>query len=743
MELKPTYTSTIRHIYESKDKLKEYWKQDVRDSIDAFISDSWLDNVFDTRWKETMITYHNSVKNKRRVIGAMDFINEIYKEDKIIVENGVFFQNSRNVYAPTVESEVFLFKERKRVKKKGNYYLTEGNDPVLGAIYDNLQKNIKILMNTYYGVLTNPYSRFFNRDLGDSITCRGRSSISVSGLSIEGAFSKRIPKRIDALFSYWKECVRKDISPDILKEMVDMKFTADDVIQEFNLQDHYALPALQRRLSLYSPTDIAKIIFTNNFKLVSKLPTFKHTVFELFKACEIKQIPYLDPNELPFKKDENDKRIVLEEAKDLLDKIKQITKEVLVGMYWYGGDYLQDKKMIVTNTQQTISNIDRKTIPVIDTDSNFLSYETEFMMIYDIIKEENDNSFELKHHEEDNTFYTISNICATIMMEVIDVALDRYKSHVNIMPEKFDCLKLKNEFLFTKVLITSRKKNYLTVVALKEGKPYPERKLDVKGLPFMKSSVNSNIGDATKGVVNQIMSSEKLALADILQKIRYNTHTILEQHKNQNLLNYCVALKVKTKLEETDKSDYRYKMVTLWNAVCDSGDKIETPASFYSIPISLTEEFKTNYPDIYNKMLIWLDNRNVEMIKLQVKSILEDKENSKYPFIHYLATMYGVAGINTTQDWIDLRKQVMEDIKKSEEKIKSVDLNYMVEDDIDKIAFPVSLEAVPEWIFTCVNSTTSKVIINNLIAPIVQELHLVCPRNSEDKRMVTNILDVY
>ena len=72
------------------------------------------------------------------------------------------------------------------------------------------------------------------------------------------------------------------------------------------------------------------------------------TVFELFKACEIKQIPYLDPNELPFKKDENDKRIVLEEAKDLLDKIKQITKEVLVGMYWYGGDYLQDKKMIVT-----------------------------------------------------------------------------------------------------------------------------------------------------------------------------------------------------------------------------------------------------------------------------------------------------------------------------------------------------------------------------------------------------------
>lgn len=742
MRFEPTYTSTLAHLYSSKEEFRRAWLKDIKDIIGDRLTLESLNEIFDNKWNETTIKYENSVRNNTRILGSMEFIKEVYSNDKIIVENGVLFQNSRNVYAPTVESEIFLFKERKRVKNKGNYYLTEGNDPVLGAIYDNLQKNIKILMNTYYGVLTNPYSRFYNRDLGDSITCRGRSSISVSALSIEGAFSKRIPLRIDALMSYWKDCAKKDIDEEVLNEMIAFNKTTDDVLSEFLLNDHYAVDTLRDRLNEYNNEEIAKIIFTNNFSLFSQLPIFKKNVYELFKLCSVKDIPYLDPNELPFKKDENGNIIKLNEAKLYLDKIKRLTSTVLVGMYWYGGDYIQDKRMLVNNTQQTITNIDRKTIPVIDTDSNFLSYETEFMMCYNIIKELNDGSFELKHHEDDNTFYTISNIVATIMMEVIDVALDRYKAHVNMMPEKFDCLKLKNEFLFTKVLITSRKKNYLTVVALKEGKPYPERKLDVKGLPFMKSSVNTNIGDLTKQVVSEIMSSEKVDLHNILRKIRANADNIVAQHMNQNLLNYCVSLKLKTRLDESDKSDYRYKMVTLWNAV-NKEDHIETPASFVSIPIKITEDFKDLHKDIYDKMINWLENRNVEMINLQLSEILQDKDNKKYPFFSYMVSKFDVSTIRNTQDYINMRKATMDSIKSDKLKIKSENLNYMIEEDIDKIAFPATLEAVPEWIFSCVNPISSKIIVNNLIAPIVQELHLLSPRNSEDKRIVTNILDIY
>ena len=737
-----TYTSKIKKIFESKEKFKQAWKIDVLQNV-GFVNDNILDELFETRWHETMITYENSVRNTTQHIGALKFINEVYDDDKIIVENGVLFQNSRKIVAPTVETEIFLFNERKRVKKKGNYYLTIGNDPVLGAIYDNLQKNIKITMNTYYGVLTNPFSRFYNRDLGDSITCRGRSSISVSALAVEGAFAKRIPKRVDALFTYWSRCINSDIDEDILKEMVSFNYTAEDYIREFNLENHYAIDTIRKRLNEFSKEEIAKIIFKNNFNLFSKLPSFQSVVYELFKMCALKETPFLDPNELPFKK-VDDKKIVLEEAKYYLDRIKHLVTQVLEGMYWYGGDYIQDKKIIVHNTRDTIANIDRFTIPVIDTDSNFLSYETEFRMIYDIIRKLNDGSFTLKESTDDNTFYTISNFCATIMMQVIDVALDRYKSRVNILPEKFDCLKLKNEFLFTKVLITSRKKNYLTVVALKEGKPYPDRKLDVKGLPFMKSSVNQNIGDATKDVVKNIMMKPDTTLQSILEHIRSNSRSILKQHGNdQKLLDYCVTLKVKTTLEETDKSDYRYKMVTLWNSLVKKADKINTPASFYSIPIKITKEFETEYPEEYQKIVEWLEERNVTMIHSQIENIMKDPDSSKYKFISFLGSRYRFSEIDSVDKWNEVREETMKYIKDNKLPIKSANLNIMELKDIDKIGFPVFIQVVPDWLMSIVNDTTSHIIINNLIAPIVQELHLVCPRNSEDKRIVTNILDIF
>lgn len=738
-----TYTSTIQRIYANKENFKNAWKLDVRNTVSGYIPDRLLDEIFELRWRETMITYENSVKNTSQVIGALKFIQEVYGDEKIIVENGVLFQNSRKVVAPTVETEIFLFNERKRVKKKGNYYLTVGNDPVLGAIYDNLQKNIKITMNTYYGVLTNPFSRFYNRDLGDSITCRGRSSISVSALAVEGAFAKRIPERIDALFTYWKRCIETPIEQDLLDEMVAFGFTAEDYIKEFHLENHYMIDAVRRRLNEFTPEEIAKIIFKNNFTLFSKIPSFQATVYELFKLCAVKETPYLDPNELPFKEVDG-KKIVLEEAKQYLDMIKTMVGQVLEGMYWYGGDYIQEKEILVTNTRDTIANIDRYTIPVIDTDSNFLSYETEFHILYNIIKNKNDGSFVLKHHEDDNTFYTISNFCATIMMEVIDVALDRYKSRVNILPEKYDCLKLKNEFLFTKVLITSRKKNYLTVVALKEGKPYPDRKLDVKGLPFMKSSVNQNIGDATKDVVKNIMMKPETQLEDILRHIRANSKEILGQHdNNQKLLDYCVTLKVKTTLPETDKSDYRYKMVTLWNALAKDADKINTPASFYSIPIKITPEFETKYPQEHRKIVQWLEERNVMMMHHQIESIVADKNSSKYPFITFLGSRHRFSEIDSVEKWNIARAETMKYIKDNKLGIKSANLNIMTLEDIDKIAFPVFIQLVPEWLMSIVNDTTSHIIINNLIAPIVQELHLVCPRNTEDKRIVTNILDVF
>ncbi len=49
---------------------------------------------------------------------------KLIKMKRLLVENGVILRNSREIFAPTVESGNYTyFKRRKTVKKLGNYWL--------------------------------------------------------------------------------------------------------------------------------------------------------------------------------------------------------------------------------------------------------------------------------------------------------------------------------------------------------------------------------------------------------------------------------------------------------------------------------------------------------------------------------------------------------------------------------------------------------------------------------------------
>lgn len=750
MQYKPTYTNQmIRKFYKDKARLKEGW---IEDSIkqagkgDTLEIRDKLSKLFEAEFLSSTVTYNNSVEGIDRKIETLQFLSEVFEKDKIIVENGVLFRNSRETFAPSVHAEIYLFNRRKEVKKKGNYYLTEGNDPILGALYNELQKNIKILMNTYYGVLTNPYSRFYNRDLGDSITCRGRSSISVSAMSLEGAFSKRIPYRIDALMYYISKASECDVDEDILKEMVEFGFTADDFIREFNLDDHYALPYIREKVDSLDNVQLAKLIFKNNFNLFLKIPRIQYLFRELYTVCTSEEIPFLDPNEPPFIKTEVDGKDVYTFAtgtKEMLEEIKLHTAQVLEGLYWYGGDYSPEKRKKTKNLQETIQNIHRNTVVLIDTDSNMINYNTEFKKIQSLFGDIDDT-----HMTDDNKYFTISNMCATVICEVIDSALNRYKDHVNILPEKSKCLKLKNEFLFSKFLLTSRKKNYVSIVRLCEGKAYPAPKLDVKGLVFTKSSVNATIGEKVEFIVDAIMKTENLDMREILRYVRQYTDEVSDSHKTRELLEYCVTLKIKTKMEDTDTSDYRGKAISLWNAIAkNESEIIVPPAAFYAVPINLCkrEELRDKYPEEISKIEKWIDDRNVEVINEQITNIICDEKNKKFFFIKFIYDNYydRLQDMKCADDWSSIRKDAMTRIKTEKLGIKSQNVNFLDIEEINKIAFPLTLTTPTDFLLDIVEPLESSILVNSLSAPVLQELHITCPRNKSDKRLVTNILDVF
>jgi uracil-DNA glycosylase family 4 len=68
--------------------------------------------------------------------------------------------------------------ENRKVYKKLKF---EAKNPTEKKVYDNKQWALKILANSLYGVLLNEYFRFYNLDLGRSVTLSGQEAIRFAG----------------------------------------------------------------------------------------------------------------------------------------------------------------------------------------------------------------------------------------------------------------------------------------------------------------------------------------------------------------------------------------------------------------------------------------------------------------------------------------------------------------------------------------------------------------------------------
>jgi hypothetical protein len=93
-----------------------------------------------------------------------------------------------------------------------------------------------------------------------------------------------------------------------------------------------------------------------------------------------------------------------------------------------------------------------------------------------------------------DTKFTLANLAIFILDKVIDYSLDIYKDRVHIPEEKKWRVAMKNEYFYSSFSLTSRKKNYAALKDIQEGVVFKKPKLDVKGLMFIKSVVNGNLG---------------------------------------------------------------------------------------------------------------------------------------------------------------------------------------------------------------------------------------------------------
>lgn len=111
----------------------------------------------------------NSRSLKIKTMG--DLYSFVHEYNLTFSGNGIFYKKDEKGLIPKIIE--YLFEKRTQFKDLRDKYIDE-NDKEKADYYDNEQWKTKIVLNSIYGVLTNKYFRFFDKDNAQSITLTGR-----------------------------------------------------------------------------------------------------------------------------------------------------------------------------------------------------------------------------------------------------------------------------------------------------------------------------------------------------------------------------------------------------------------------------------------------------------------------------------------------------------------------------------------------------------------------------------------
>ena len=192
---------------------------------------------------------------------------------------------------------------------------------------------------------------------------------------------------------------------------------------------------------------------------------------------------------------------------------------------------------------------------------------------------------ELKELNMEHFSHTCVYVMCYQLSKMIRQTLYNYLSNCNVPDKTIPILDMKNEYLFSSMLITDVKKNYATIVEYKEGKPM-FGKPDYKGLPITKSSSNRVASERFKEILeNDILNNiDNVSVIDIIVKLNEFQNQIKNSLQNgENTFLKPVRIKDIQAYDDPLKvSGLRGALI--WNELYKDNEII-LPDSFYLIKL--------------------------------------------------------------------------------------------------------------------------------------------------------------
>lgn len=689
-----------------------------------------ISRLFDDTFFENKITLYKSDTGLMTEVNPYDFMRDALTR-YITVENGAFYLK-HSLYRNPLIKTYFLLRERRSSHKVLQHKAEEIGDTTAASFHELEQSNIKLIMNTLYGILINIYSKFYNYDIASSTTIRGRSTVSMNALMIESLMGDYTPYSLEAKLQIINESKSKN---SIFTELY--RNPSDDELLEHLLKEHkddyYALDYIQVVIDNLSEDERKKVFYTNNFKEFIKIPKVTNILKSIISKQDINYNNIKDIDSKDYKK-----HLHLDAMKPPVNieqefaELKEMALDILFGMYWYEGD-TDEYGNKFNDTQDIIRNIMRKRVALIDTDSNIFLLEEDIKDIKNVVGDITTNM--------DDKFcdYVMAFIAIYIISILMRQGLDRYCRQSQIPEEYIMSIDYKQEYLFETLQLTKGAKNYLAKIIIKEGTFLAKSKMDLKGLSLKKVNFNPFISKKASEIVMSIGQVKTPDINLILSDIDNKTNEIIEKYRSVENIELFTTSKLKQGEEDANKFDHRYKAIEIYRLLFPELPEIELPG--YFLITKLDFENRSDMEDLYPKEFKLLtEYADKKTVALFIKSILNkfDTLEQKVPK-ELIKEIKGLNKLTENEARTRLKELRVEynDYKDYLKTPPGISLK-----DIKKIALPIDAKEVPKFVteFMSIDEIT---VFQNLISVVVEGLGLVAVKNNQDNSIVHNIVSYY
>ena len=749
-------------IFSSDAAFKEAWINEFVDRT-GIENTSMLGSIFDNTYSNEIITLDNTYHAKEYDRPALNVLAEIANKEYVISETGTLFMQHATKLAPIVATQKELGEERK-VFKKIFLDAREAGNQILANRQNIAQLSVKLAMNTFYGIANNVYARYFNSDVSNSVTIRGRSTISVCALGVEFMRGSLKMTDIDSLLYTIQQTLNTVYSVEANEILLDMEdVSADQVLEQlvggdYKEKSYYSF--VHMKLTCKTTHELKKLYLKGNIYKAMETPKLIGLLREITSAMNSRNEPLLDIHTVgnPAKAPSYD---------TLIRKYVDIVDELVSGFVWYGGYNNED------TIRETMKHLKRLLIVLIDTDSNMIYLQDGMNFIFDKL-----GNKIMPNLSIDDRLFSVANIINLIYFNATTKLLTRYCEYSCIPFDYATFISMKSEFLFDRMLLTRAKKNYLARIRVVEGRVLPSPDMEVKGLTFKKSQFNKNIRDGIHHIAEElIMDPEIPDTKAILQAIvKLEDSVRAKMMTAEGAKEMFDTAKLKDSLETADITYYRYRTVQLWNYMVDFKDRIVPPAAYYHAKLNLEgrkEELEKKYPEVFESMTKYhiQDVHNVYAHRAEFKLLgdtyapplaeLFDNEDEYNMIRNYLLTHFsGMVKANVHEPSykkaLSLNKRKYRDDMllgpqglgldkvKDAVRIKSL-MKYVVtyhEPNIEKInaiAVPLGVTNLPPFIV----DFGGIVDIDALISSVMTGMGVVTCRSDSKKLHVSNVVNFY